>query len=89
METVTVALLLSILGAVISVLNFAFGRKDKSNKDAKDDSYKWGQIDTKLSNIEKALEKIEEKLDNYDKETDQKIEDAMAHHIREYHKGEK
>ena len=88
METVTIALLLSILGAVIGVLNFAFGRKDKSNKDAKDDSYKWGQIDTKLSNIEKTLEKIENKLDSYDKEIDEKIAEAMAHHIKEYHKGE-
>lgn len=88
METVTIALLLSILGSVISVLSLIFNRKDKSNKDVKDDSYKWGQIDTKLSNIEKTLEKIENKLDSYDKEIDDKIAEAMAHHIKEYHKGE-
>lgn len=83
---ITVALAISILGAVISVSTFVLNRKDKSNKDTKDDSYKWGQIDTKLSNIEKTLEKIENKLDNYDREIEEKIEEAMKHHIKEYHK---
>ena len=39
-----------------------------------------------------AREKVEElqhKLDNYDKEIDERIEVALKHHIREYHqKGE-
>lgn len=86
METITIALVLSILGSVISVLSFVFNRKDKSNADTKDGSYKWGQIDAKLSNIEKTLEKIEDKLDGYDKEIESKIDEAMEHHIREYHK---
>lgn len=59
-----IALVISIIGAVISVSTFVLNRKDKSNKDTKEDSYKWGQIDTKLSNIEKTLAKIEDKLDD-------------------------
>lgn len=84
----TIALAISIISVVITVVNFALSRKDKSNKETKDDSYKWGQFDTKLDNIEKALAKIESKLDTYDKEVDTKIDNAMKHHINEYHRGE-
>lgn len=85
---ITIALAISILGTVISVSTFVLNRKDKSNKDTKEDSYKWGQFDTKLDNIEKTLAKIENKLDSYDREVEEKIADAMKHHINEYHKGE-
>ena len=86
METVTIALLLSILGSVISVLNLIFNRKDKSNKDGENDGYKWGQIDAKLASIEKTLSKIEEKFDTYDTEIDARIEKAIKQHIAIYHK---
>lgn len=80
-------LALSILASVISVSSFVLNRKDKSNQDTEKDSYKWGSIDEKLSNIEKTLAKIEDKLDTYDKEIDEKIDVAFKHHINEYHKG--
>lgn len=80
-------LALSILASVISVSSFALNRKDKSNQDTEKDSYKWGSIDEKLSNIEKTLAKIEDKLDTYDKEVDEKIDVAFKHHLNEYHKG--
>lgn len=82
----TLALALSLLGSVIAVCTFVLNRKDKSNQDAEKDSYKWGSIDEKLSNIEKTLAKIEDKLDSYDKEVDEKIEIAIEHHIKEYHR---
>lgn len=85
----TIALALSILGSVISVASFVLNRKDKSNKDTQNDSYKWGMIDTQIKQILNKLDKIDSKLDNYDKEIDEKIEVALKHHIREYHqKGE-
>lgn len=77
---------LSILASVIAVSSFVLNRKDKSNQDTEKDSYKWGSIDEKLSNIEKTLTKIEDKLDSYDKEIDEKIDIAFKHHINEYHK---
>lgn len=83
----TIALALSILSSVIAVSSFVLNRKDKSNQDTEKDSYKWGSIDEKLSNIEKTLSKIEDKLDSYDKEVDEKINIAIKHHINEYHKG--
>lgn len=78
---------MSILASVIAVSSFALNRKDKSNQDTEKDSYKWGSIDEKLSNIEKTLTKIEEKLESYDKEVEEKIDVAFKHHINEYHKG--
>lgn len=85
----TIALALSILGSVISVSSFVLSRKDKSNKDSGDTSYRQGQIDTQLKNILNKLEKIEDKLNVCDEEIDKKIDIALEHHIREYHrKGE-
>lgn len=85
----TIALALSILGSVISVSSFVLNRKDKSNKESGDTSYRQGQIDTQLKNILNKLEKIEDKLNVYDEEIDKKIDIALEHHIREYHrKGE-
>ena len=81
----TIALVLSILGSVISVCNFALNRKDKSNKDTQNDSYKWGMIDTQIKQILNKLDKIDSKLDNYDKEIDERINIALEHHIKEYH----
>lgn len=81
----TIALALSILGSVISVCSFALSRKDKSNKDTQNDGYKWGMIDTQIKQILNKLDKIDSKLDNYDKEIDERIEVALEHHIKEYH----
>ena len=84
----TITLTISIISAVISVSSFVLNRKDKSNNDVKDESYHLGQIDTKLKNIEIMLNKIENKLDTYDSEIDDRIEKAINNHIKEYHKGE-
>lgn len=83
---INIATVISILSIVFCISTFVLNRKDKSNKDTKEDSYKWGQFDTKLDNIEKTLSKIENKLDGYDKEIDNRIDTAMKHHIQEYHK---
>lgn len=78
-------LALSILASVISVSSFALNRKDKSNQDTEKDSYKWGSIDEKLSNIEKTLAKIEDKLDTYEDTTKQIVQDEIDKHVLKYH----
>lgn len=82
------ATLLSILSIIFVVLNFVFGRKDKSSKEVSEISYKQGRTDELFKNIMEKLEKIEKKLDFYDKEIDDKIDTALMHHLREYHKKE-
>lgn len=84
----TIGLIISIISVVIAISSFVLNRKDKSNDDVKNESYHLGQIDTKLKNIEKMLNKIENKLDTYDSEIDDRIEKAINNHIKEYHKGE-
>lgn len=46
-----------------------------------------GAIETRLSNIEKSLEKIDVKLDSFDKEVEEKIQEAIKHHEKEMHSG--
>ena len=81
----TIALVISIISVVITVSNFVLGRKDKSNKDVESESYKWGTIDQQIKQILNKLDKIDSKLDNYDKEIDERINIALEHHIKEYH----
>ena len=89
----TIALSLSILGTVISVLNLIFNRKDKSNKDAKEEQKLVGKndlIEYRLTKIEQNIEKILNKLDVYEKEIDDRIKIAIDNHVAIYHnkKGE-
>lgn len=78
--------LLTIALAVLTILGFAFGRGDKSNKDTADRNYRQGILDQQLKDIFTKLEKIERKLDTYDTEIDTKIEKAVKLHISQYHK---
>lgn len=80
----TIALALSILSSVIAVSNFVLSRKDKAVKDAKETNV--GLIDYRLNELDKKVQKVLDKLDNYDKEVKDIIDDAITHHINEYHK---
>ena len=82
----TIALIISIIGCTISVISFALTRKDKSNKDTETESYKFGKLDMQLENIMEKLTKIEDKLDYYDKDVDERISKAIDNHIAIYHK---
>lgn len=85
---ITLAILISIVSTVISVTNFALGRKDKSNKDTEETSYRQGQLDMQIKQILAKLEKIDKKLDTYDREIEERIKIAIENHIAIYHKGE-
>ena len=84
METITIALALSILGSVISVSNFVLTRKDKAVKDAKETNMEL--INYRLNELDKNVQKILNKLDNYENEIDTRIEKAINNHIKMYHK---
>lgn len=85
----TITLVISILGCVISVCSFVLARKDKSNKDIKEEQKEYDKhnlIEYRLKKIEENIEKILNKLDVYEKEVDDRIEKAMEQHIKMYHK---
>lgn len=86
---ITVALALSILGAVISVSTFVSNRKDKAIQDKeKQDKESSNQmlIDYRLTKVEGKLDKILDILDNYDEIVKKEIKEALEQHIAFYHK---
>ena len=88
----TITLALSILASVISVSNFVLARKDKALKDKDDidkESSNQKLIEYRLSKVEEKLDKILNKLEDYDKEIDEKIDNAINLHIKLYHRKEK
>ena len=80
--------ILSILSIIFVILNFVFNRNDKSGKEISELSYKQGKTDMLFNNIMEKLDKIEKKLDFYDKEIEDKVTKAINHHVEVYHKGE-
>ena len=85
----TVALVISIIGVVISVSSFVMSRKDKANKDVKEEQKEFSKHDLmnyRLEKIEQNIEKILNKLDFYDKEIEEKVDKAIAVHVANYHK---
>ncbi len=79
--------LLTISLAVITFLNFAFNRGDKNTKDAADRNYRQGILDQQLKDIKEDLEDIKNTLSKLDDQITNKIKEAIANHIKEFHKG--
>lgn len=80
----TIALILSILGAVISVSNFVLSRKDKAVKDTKENHQEL--IEYQLKELKDDVKAILNKLEKYDKEFDDRIDKAIQLHVELYHK---
>ena len=72
---------ISCISIIISIITFV----KNSNKDTSKDSYKWGQLDAKLSNLEKQVDKILSKLDTFEIEVDTKVQKAIENHEKQYH----
>ncbi len=80
----TIALAISIISVVITVINFALNRKDKAVQNSKENNL--SLINFRLDQLDKNVQKILTKLDNYDKEVKEQIEEAINNHIAIYHK---
>lgn len=80
----TIALAISIISVVITVINFALGRKDKAVQTAKENNLTL--INFRLDQLDKNVQKILTKLDTYDKEVEEKIDKAIQIHVETYHK---
>ena len=80
----TIALAITIINCALGVSNFALNRKDKAVKDAKEENL--ALINYRLNELDKNVQKILDKLDNYDNEIDTRIEKALKQHIEIYHK---
>lgn len=76
---------ISCASIVLSILTFIKNGNKDVKEDTSKDSYKWGQLDAKLSNLEKQVDKILSKLDTFEIEIDTKIQKAMENHEKQYH----
>lgn len=92
METITIALVISVLGIVLNIFNFYYARKKDTITDVKEqgkESSNQQLIDYRLTQVEKKLDKILDILDNYEKEIDERVSKVIEEHIKIYHrKGE-
>lgn len=88
---ITIALLISILSAVMAVANFVLNRKDKAVKDKGEqdkESSNQQLIDYRLGQVEKKLDKILDILDSYEEDTKKIVKEEMEKHILKYHNKE-
>ena len=80
-----ITMAIAIISCILAVLSFFFGRTKENGQE----QYKMGVIDTKLNEISKQLQALSDKLDRFDKDTEEKIKQAIAQHEKIYHgKGE-
>ena len=93
----TVALSISIISIVITVVNFALSRKDKAIKDTKDASkenhqelieYQLKELKDDYKDIALDIKEIKKMLDTYKDTFKGMIKDEMEEHIKIYHNKE-
>ena len=84
--------ILGIISAIFCIATFVVNRRDKAVKDAKEqDNENSDQklIGYRLDKVEEKLDKILDKLDGYDKEVRNIVDEALDQHIKMYHRGDK
>lgn len=77
--------IISIISVVIAISSFALNRKDKAVKDAKETNLEL--INYRLDKLDENVQKILDKLENYESEIDDRIQKAIKQHVEIYHKG--
>ena len=80
-----ITIIISIVSITIAIATFVLNRKDKAVKDAKETNLEL--INYRLNELDKNVQKILDKLENYESEVDDKIQKAIKQHVEFYHKG--
>ena len=78
-----ITIIISIVSITIAIATFVLNRKDKAVKDAKETNLEL--INYRLNELDKNVQKILDKLENYESEVDDKIQKAIKQHIEIYH----
>lgn len=84
--------ILGIISAIFCIATFVVNRKDKAVKDTREqdnESSNQKLIGYRLDKVEEKLDKILDKLDGYDKEVRNIVDEALEQHIKMYHRGDK
>jgi hypothetical protein len=84
--------ILGIISVIFCIATFVVNRRDKAVKDTREqDNENSDQklIGYRLDKVEEKLDKILDKLDGYDKEVKNIVDEALDQHIKIYHRGDK
>lgn len=89
-----IALAISILSAVMTVVNFVVNRKDKAVKDTKENhqeliEYQLKELKDDYKDIANDIKEIKKMLSNYKEAFRDMIRNEMEEHIKTYHSKEK
>ena len=78
-----IAVLISIVSITIAIASFVLNRKDKAVKDAKEMNLEL--INYRLNELDKNVQKILDKLEDYESDTKKMIDEEIKKHISIYH----
>lgn len=85
MEVLTViGSIISVISVIFCILTFATNRKKDAVQSAKENNL--SLINFRLDQLDKNVQKILNKLDTFDKEVKEQIDEAINNHIAIYHK---
>lgn len=82
----TIPIIISIIGCIISVSSFVLNRKDKAVNDSKKEGSNQVLIDYRLTQLEKKLDKVLDKLNDQEVEVKRIVEEEIEKHELKYHK---
>ena len=78
-----ISTIVSVGALAISGATFILSRRDKAVTETKETNM--GLINFRLDQLDKNVQRILDKLETYEKETDEKIEKAIRQHEQVYH----
>ena len=81
---ITIALAITILNCVLGVVTFALNRKKEAVQVTKENHQEL--IEYQLKELKEDVKSILSKLDKYDKDVKEQIDQAIDLHIKMYHK---
>lgn len=79
-----ISCIIAIIGSVLAVITFFSNRRKEAVQNAKETNM--DLINYRLNELDKNVQKILDKLDNYEHEIDVRVEKAINQHIDLYHK---
>lgn len=90
----TLAIAISIVSVVITIINFALSRKDKAIQNTKENhqeliEYQVKELKDDLKNIASDVKDVKKMLDNYKETFRSMIKNALDEHVKIYHTKEK
>lgn len=79
-----ISCIIAIIGSVLGVITYFSNKRDKAVKEAKETNMEL--INYRLDELDKNVQKILDKLDNYDDDIRKIAREEINKHILEYHK---